>query len=198
MQRRKNRRIRLRLPLLLATLAVMAGAVWSCREPLLEFWVDDTRYAAEIAAAARKHGLDPQLVRAVVFQESRFNPASRGGKGEIGLMQILPRGAVADYANYHRIPVPSETRLFAPELNLEIGCWYLGRAMRRWREYRECAMLALVQYNAGESRADRWKPEQLDGPVLERIAIPSTRTYVEKIMNRYARYRAQESHAQKD
>ena len=43
-----------------------------------------------ILAAARKHGVDPALIKAVVWRESKFDPDARGGKGELGLMQIMP------------------------------------------------------------------------------------------------------------
>ena len=74
-------------------------------------------------------------------------------------------------------------------LNLEIGCGYLARGMRRWSGYRAQTELALAQYNAGESRADRWKPASPDGTVVDRIGIGSTRQYVTRIMKRYRKYR---------
>lgn len=154
-----------------------------------DFFVDDTLYQQEIRNAARRHGLPPELVRAVVFQESRFNFRCRGRKGEIGLMQIMPSGAVADWARVHKVSEPGEDELFDPKMNLEIGCWFLGRALRRWRDYRDAVPLALAQYNAGESRANRWKPESKNGRVLPRITIPGTRRYVAQIMKRYRKYR---------
>lgn len=153
-----------------------------------DYWVPDDRFAAEIASASARYGLDPQLVRAVVFQESRFNPFARGSKGEIGLMQILPDGAVADWARTQHRPVPGTAELMKPELNLEIGCWYLSRARRRWKNYRHCDELALCQYNAGESRAAAWCPKDPEGAVLPNITIRSTRIYVREIMRRYRGY----------
>jgi soluble lytic murein transglycosylase len=156
--------------------------------PVRDFWVDDTLFSKEIREAALRHGLPPQLVRAVVFQESRFDPRARGGKGEIGLMQILPAGAVAEWARVHKKALPSEDQLFQVPLNLEIGCWYLGRALKRWEKYGECLELALVQYNAGERRAKKWKPDTWKGKVIPRIKLRSTRRYVEQITTRYRNY----------
>ncbi|MBQ9501638.1 MAG: lytic transglycosylase domain-containing protein [Lentisphaeria bacterium] len=152
------------------------------------FWVDDTKYGEEIGKAAARHGVDPQLVRAVIYQESRFRPEAVGDHGEVGLMQVLPSGAVADWARLHGRRVPSHASLMRVELNLEIGVWYLARALARWSAYRERIPLALIQYNAGEARAERWKPEKPDGDVVSRIRIGSTKTYVEKIVARYHRY----------
>ena len=180
------------LLLRMAVLLLLVGVVivfYRQRERVRDFWVDDTRYEREIRQAAADHGLDPDLVRAVIFQESRFNAFARGSKGEVGLMQLLPEGAVAEWARVHDAAVPDEIELCNPELNLEIGCWYLARAMRRWQGYREQTELALCQYNAGEQRARRWCPEDPAGTIAGRITIPSTEKYVARIMARYREYK---------
>lgn len=178
----------IRLLLLWGALLTMAGAgvfyLWECRN----FMVDDTRFAAEINAAARKYGIDSRLVRAVVYEESRFRPGAVGNAGEIGLMQIMPDRAATDWARSNHVPVPERGILFSPRLNLEIGCWYLSDGLRRFREYRHATELALARYNAGLARANAWRPEAGDGEVIPRITIPSTRRYVENIMARYRRY----------
>ncbi len=108
-------------------------------------------------------------------------------------MQLLPKGAVADWARIHKKTEPTDAALCGPALNLEIGCWYLARAMARWKGYRHQTELALCQYNAGEARAKRWKPENPDEAVNGRISIDSTKKYVERIMNRYRQYKASEA-----
>ena len=185
-----KRRLSIRRWVQLAALAAMALAVCAFlfRGDLRDLLVDDTRFSTEIAAAAARHNLPPELVRAVVFQESRFDPFARGSRGEYGLMQVLPQGAAAGWARVLRRPVPGRAELCTPQVNLEIGCWYLARAMERWKKYRCRTELALCQYNAGESRAERWKPETPDGEVIDRIGIGSTRIYVQRIMRRYRSY----------
>jgi soluble lytic murein transglycosylase len=155
-----------------------------------DWLVNDRLFSIEIAAAAKRHGLDPQLVRALVFQESRFDPFTRGSDGEYGLMQVLPGGSVTDWARIHRKKIPSGDELTNPELNLEIGCWYLARAVKRYEKYRHKIPLALAMYNAGIRRAEKWKPQNKDGDVISRINIKSTRRYVSQIMKRYHRYLA--------
>lgn len=150
--------------------------------------VDDSRYWENIQKISRRRGIDPQLVRAVIFQESSFVRESVGRKGEVGLMQVHLKGAVADWAKAHGKKVPSHSALCDVDLNLEIGTWYLARALKRWEKYRDQIPLALVQYNAGASRAERWKPERLDGDVIPRIKIAATRAYVVNIMKRYRKY----------
>jgi len=175
-----------KVPALLVLAALAISVI--CGRPLNDWFVDDTRFAEDIRVAANRHGIDPQLVRALIFQETRFRPFRTGRKGEIGLMQVLPEGSAADWARVNKRQVPGRDALFEPAMNLEIGCWYLSRALRRWKEYDHGLELALAQYNAGFRRADRWKPEDPRGEVLERIDIPSTRSYVKNICVRYRRY----------
>ena len=152
------------------------------------WFVNDRDYSAEIAAAAQKHGLDPALVRSLIYQESRFRAGKRGKKGEIGLMQVLPSGAAAEWARVKKRRRPLDWQLFDVELNLEIGCWYLARAMNRWKAYRHGTELALAEYNAGPSQARKWAPENKDGEVVPRVKIASTKKYITEIMSRYRSY----------
>ncbi|MDD5698310.1 MAG: lytic transglycosylase domain-containing protein [Victivallaceae bacterium] len=150
--------------------------------------IDENKYDALIDQAARKYNVDARLVKAVIYQESRFDARARGGNGEIGLMQVMPRGSAADWARHHKVGMLSEGLLFNPELNIEIGTWYLAEALKRWRNYRCGEELALCQYNAGSKRAEAWKPESYDGTVIGRIKIKSTRAYVKAIMRKYRKY----------
>ena len=174
-----------------AVIAFLAAAVGLISDESPRDWlVNDRLFAKEIEVAAKRHGLDPQLVRSVVFQESRFDPFTRGSKGEYGLMQVLPSGSVTDWARLNRKKVPSGDELTSPELNLEIGCWFLARAMRRYEKYSQKTVLALAMYNAGIRRAEKWRPATKDGDVVSRIDIKSTRRYITQVMKRYHRYLA--------
>lgn len=157
-------------------------------EAINSLFVDDTLFAKEIAAAAAKHGLPPELVRAVIRRESKFKPDTRGKAGEIGLMQILPGGAGAEWSrvNKQRMYYPHE--MLNPSVNLDIGCWYLARALNRWRDYRCSIELALAEYNAGLKNASRWKPDDLNADVIARIDFPGTQKYVTEIMFWYQQY----------
>jgi soluble lytic murein transglycosylase len=172
-------------------LLLFAIMVFFFRSKLRDFSVDDTKFATEIEAAAQRHGLDPQLVRSVVFQESRFDRFARGKSGEIGLMQIMPSGAAAEWARRNRQRKPNATELSDPAMNLEIGCWYLAHGMKKYAAYKQGTELALARYNAGERRSERWKPTDNNGDVVSKIGIHSTRDYVEKIMARYKKYKRQ-------
>lgn len=149
---------------------------------------DSSAFDSIIHDKASKYGIDSRLVKAVIWRESRFDPEAVGRHGEIGLMQIMPDQAVVDWARANRVKVPSRARLFKPELNVEIGAWYLSRGIRKYRRYKQSFELALCRYNAGQSRSDKWAPEDKRGNVVKRITIPSTREYVTQIMKRYKGY----------
>ena len=190
---KKNRRLLWIVP---AAIGIFGGlivtliAAWQCRALLnpKNWFVDEHGYDAEIGAAAKKHRLDPELVRALIYQESRFKANRRGSHGEIGLMQVLPSGAAAEWARVNKRRRPYNWELFDVELNLEIGCWYLARALNRWKDYRHGTELALAQYNAGEKRAREWAPKRKDGEVLPQVKIASTKKYIIEIMERYRSY----------
>ena len=148
-----------------------------------------SRYDKLIVKYGRKNHVDPTLLKAVIWKESNFDQNSRGSKGEIGLMQLLPDGAVKDWEERFQQKVPSEGALSYPETNIEIGSWYLGRALERWKEYSECEALALCEYNAGLQRTNVWKPLLPDGKVIPNIDFPSTRKYVEDILKQREQYR---------
>jgi soluble lytic murein transglycosylase len=72
--------------LMLATAAVL----WNRLAP----GPRDQRFDREVRAAARLYGVDPALIKAVIWKESTFNPSARGKVGEIGLMQLREPAAV--------------------------------------------------------------------------------------------------------
>ncbi|MBO5309079.1 MAG: lytic transglycosylase domain-containing protein [Lentisphaeria bacterium] len=168
-----------------AVLLLLGLAAYLERNRVRDWVVDDTKFSREITFFAGRHGIDPRLVRAVIFQESRFDPDCKGSKGEVGLMQILPKGAAADYVIRHKLPPYSRRALANPKLNLEIGCWYLRCALDRWEGHPDQLPLALSQYNAGESRAAKWAAAKR---TPAQYPIRSTRIYVSRIMKRYEKY----------
>ncbi|MCQ2378133.1 MAG: transglycosylase SLT domain-containing protein [Victivallaceae bacterium] len=130
-----------------------------------------------------------------ICRESRFDPFKKGSKGEYGLMQILPEGAVRDWARSRHVREPRGGELFEVRTNLEIGCWYLAQGIREYRDYDDCAALALIRYNAGPARAAAWKPATRNGKADIRIA--STKRYVDKVMPRYRKYQRERERPEK-
>ncbi|MBO7147618.1 MAG: lytic transglycosylase domain-containing protein [Lentisphaeria bacterium] len=187
------------LLLLISVFAVCSAMfIWRIGESVVDYYTRFTRYDEIIRKAGLRNGVDPYLLKAVIWRESKFDRNARGLKGEVGLMQIMPGLSAKDWARIKGFPQPSKGALYDPELNIEIGSWYLGRAVRRWQKYKDVYALALGEYNAGARRVNDWKPVSPDDPVINRITIPSTRSYVQDILAKYKEYREQAHKKKKD
>ena len=150
-----------------------------------------TEHDALIASASKKYGLDPLLVKAVVWRESRFTPTKIGKSGERGLMQV-GEAAARDWAATHKIEVFVFADLFDAKTNIEAGAWYLSRALDHWKDRGDPVPFALAEYNAGRSRVEKWAVnERTADEMLFAASGTSTRQYVDDVIRRYLRYLAQ-------
>jgi soluble lytic murein transglycosylase len=175
-----------------AYLAVRSG------DPIYTFyeWMSPARfrqYDRLIRSVAMEHHLDPMLVKAVVWRESRFDPKKYGGAGERGLMQVSEKAA-KEWARENKIDNFRVEELFDPKTNLEAGAWYLRRAFEHWETQSDPMPFALAEYNAGASRAQRWSGGNSVDAVpaqtfLKKIDFPGTRKYVDSILARYEFYK---------
>ena len=104
-----------------------------------------TPWSAEIFAAARRHGLNPRLVAAVVRAESAFDPRAVSNRGARGLMQLMP-------ATGRRFGLRTY-ELFDPVKNLDAGARYLAWLADRFDD--DLARI-LAGYHAGEGAVDRF------------------------------------------
>ena len=118
------------------------------------FWRYD-RYDDLIRQASERYSVAPELIKAVIWRESQFQPRKVGSQGERGLMQITEKAAV-DWARAEKIQTFVPTDLFDPKVNIEAGTWYLGRALKRWSSKDDPVPFALAEYNAGLTRVQRW------------------------------------------
>jgi soluble lytic murein transglycosylase len=138
-------------------------------------------YDPIIREAATRHGIPPDLVRAVIRQESGFQPRVVGNVGEIGLMQITPNAA-RDWCTAHGVEYRFRGMLSDPRFNIEVGTWYLARGLKRWQGFKDAEVMALVEYNAGRKRALDWAPEEPGGNALDNVEISSTKAYIINIL----------------
>jgi soluble lytic murein transglycosylase-like protein len=115
-----------------------------------------------IKGAAQAQKVEPQLLRAVIDQESGFHPCAMSSVGAKGLMQLMP-----ETADQFKVRDP-----FDPRQNIEAGASFLKQLLDR---YSGDLAQALAAYNAGPRRVDEW------GGIPD---IPETRDYVESILAR--------------
>lgn len=161
--------------LILAAVAVLAVA--SAAALVVESepdWYLRTRYPLEyshiLRGHARNHDLDPALLAAVVYVESRFDPNARSEAGAVGLMQLLPATAkgIALRTGGTRFVVAD---LRDPEINVRYGSWYLDHLRDQYGDTR----LALAAYHAGQGNVENWQREGIG------IAFAETRAYLKEV-----------------
>ena len=126
--------LKLILCVLLALAACFAYLALRSGDPFytLYEWISPARfqqYDSLITSVAAEHQLDPMLLKAVVWQESRFDPQKYGTAGERGLMQVS-RKAADEWARENKMDDFQVEQLFDPKTNLEAGAWYLQRALQ--------------------------------------------------------------------
>lgn len=120
-----------------------------------------------IESAAKKHQVDPALLRAVIETESRFNSAAVSAKGAVGAMQLMPGTA-------RRFGVLDRSD---PARNIDAGTAYLKELLTRFGGN---LSLALAAYNAGEGAVIRHHRRIPD--------FRETMLYVPQVLAAYARY----------
>jgi soluble lytic murein transglycosylase len=138
---------------------------------------------------AREAGVDPYLVAAVIRRESAFNPTVTSSAGAIGLMQVMPQTG-RGLAQGAGLRGYNPEMLRRPELNVHLGVRYLASLLER---YDHDMPLVLSAYNAGPTRANRWRnlPEVRDPELfMERIPFNETREYVRHVTMNRVLYRA--------
>ena len=175
---------RLRLVLVIGGLGVAAALIVSrldlgdaLREVTLPL-----RHEDSIRQQAEEKNLDPALIAAVIYAESRFAEDQTSEAGARGLMQVTPATAraiaresggvafeVADLAN--------------SDINIRYGSYHLRALLD---QYQGNLIAALAAYNAGSGNVDSW-----GGPLLEIGDIPfeETRAYVEQVIEKREQYR---------
>jgi len=128
------------------------------------------RYEEIITGHAANYRLEPQLLAAMIYQESKFEAAARSSSGAVGLMQLLPETGqgIADRTGGNSWR-PED--LLNPELNVRYGAWYLRHLLDKYGDEE----LALAAYNAGQANVDRWRERGVG------IQFDETRHYVVRV-----------------
>ncbi len=138
-------------------------------------WYLRTRYPLEyedvIRSYASERHLDPTLVAAVVYAESRFDPNVVSDAGAVGLMQLLPEtGEFVARSTGGTGFVHADLR--DPDINVRYGTWLLDYLRTRYDGDVETALAA---YHAGPTNVDEWRREGVG------IEFPETQAYVDEV-----------------
>ena len=162
-----------RLVVILLVVVGAGGAAVVAWEP---DWYLRARYPLRYEHIVRGHAdnyhLDPALVAAVIYQESKFRADARSDSGAVGLMQLLPETAkgIATRTGGSQFEVDD---LYDPEINVRYGSWYLRHLIDKYGTEER----ALAAYNGGQGNLDRG------------IVYPETRHYVDRVLELRGIYR---------
>jgi soluble lytic murein transglycosylase len=149
-------------------------------EPLLPL-----QDASVIRTQAAAKDLDPALIAAVIYAETKFEPRTSSA-GALGLMQILPETALY-LARLSGGNSFTTADLATPAVNVAYGAYYLRYLLNH---YDGNEMLAVAAYNAGLANVDRWVAREGGSLTVAEIPFPETQAYVERVLEAQREYRA--------
>jgi soluble lytic murein transglycosylase len=143
------------------------------------------RHEDIIRQQARAKDVDPALIAAVIYEESKFRDQTSHA-GARGLMQITPETARFIARDSGGVRFTQED-LATPQINISYGAYFLRYLLRR---YDGDVPMAVAAYNAGETHVNRWISaaggrESFD---LEDIGFPETRKYVDGVLTHRDEY----------
>lgn len=177
----------------MVVLTVLAiGGGWAAAQRGMPGWyarrVYPLRHAEIIREAAARNRVDPALVAAVIYEESRFRGDSTSGQGAIGLMQVLPSTAeeIARSTSGREFVIGDLTDA---RVNIFYGCHYLRSLLDRYHGSR---MAAVAAYNAGQGNVDAWLAQARDDRrplTVGTLPFAETRAYVREVLRLEPVYR---------
>ncbi|MGL4732011.1 MAG: lytic transglycosylase domain-containing protein [Clostridium sp.] len=146
------------------------------------------KYESYIIKYSKEYDVDPNLVAAVIKAESKFKNDALSHRGAYGLMQIMPDTAdwIASQIGMGEI---TYDRLYDPETNIKMGCWYLNNLSY---EFNGDLDLMMAAYNGGRGNVQKWLKDDnysKDGENLHVIPFKETDKYVKKVNKNYNMYK---------
>ena len=156
----------------IAVLAIAFGTIHFTRPAWYERLWYPLDYGEIVRGHAHNYDLDPALLAAVIYQESKFKPRARSDMGAIGLMQLLPETAKGIAARTGGSAFRVED-LDDPEINVRYGSWYLRHLLDKYGSEER----ALAAYNGGQGNEDRG------------VRYAETQHYVDRVLELRGIYR---------
>jgi peptidoglycan lytic transglycosylase len=187
-RRRRMMRRRVLAVLVAAALGVVAATVlWPMVHHAVKEITLPLRHEDIIRQQAARKRLDPALIAAVIYAESKFNPRD-SATGAKGLMQIQPDTArfIARRSGGTLFQVAD---LASPQTNISYGTYYLRYLLDR---YHGNETLAVAAYNGGETNVDSWIAKSGKGQddfTVDQIPFAETRAYVDRVFDARRDYR---------
>ncbi len=146
-------------------------------------WTYPVSYRALIQKNAQLYQLDPLLIGALIFSESRYQREAVSSAGAMGLMQLMPQTAEEVVQKLDLDPL-TDKEYFGEEVNIQLGCFHFAQLKKR--SVGEPPWFVLAAYNAGEAKVRKWReeaPSSQDSDVV--IQYPETQKYVKRVWRIY-------------
>lgn len=184
-KRRNNKKIIRAVTLSLALLILLCAAAYFL-SGVAQRRTYRLLYPDIVTEMAAEYGVDPYLAAAVIHCESSNNKDAVSPVGAVGLMQIMPDTG-AWIAEKLEMDDFTEERLFEPEVNVRMGCWYIDYLTDRFHGN---MTLVLAAYNAGPGNVQKWLEDERisENGMLTEIPFPETERYIEKVQRAYEKY----------
>jgi peptidoglycan lytic transglycosylase len=188
----RRRAVQRRRLALVGAAALVAALLAMLIVPLFHQAVQEIRLPLRhediIRQQAREKGIDPALIAAVIYAESRFRDGQSSAAGAEGLMQLTPATAryIAHKSGGTQFVLDD---LATPQVNISYGAYYLRYLLDR---YGGNETFALAAYNGGEGNVDRWiatARQRERALTLDAIPFAETRAYVRRVEHARAAYR---------
>jgi len=144
-------------------------------------------YTDHLQKHTTNYEIDPLFVAAMIREESSYNADIVSYAGAVGLMQIMPATG-RELASRLKIPRFNTKMLYDPDINIQMGSWYMKSLMNQFDN--DHALVAGA-YNGGPGRMRRWiKAKQIADldEFIEDIRIDQTRRHIKKVIDSYIIY----------
>ncbi|MEG2118444.1 MAG: lytic transglycosylase domain-containing protein [Clostridia bacterium] len=153
--------------------------------------VNDTKrykldYIDIVTEAATEYNVPPELIFAVIYSESSFDPNAKSKAGAQGLMQLLP--STFDEISVRLHEKPTKNDIFDAKTNIRFGTFYISYLYRYFGDYRT----AIAAYNAGMGTVSSWLADSrysTDGTALTSIPYSETKNYVNRVFAAEEKYK---------
>lgn len=165
----------------------------------------------DVLAQAKRQGMPPALVLALIKNESAFNPMAKSHIPAYGLMQIVPKSAGKDATQYlfKESKLLSASYLYTPDKNIEVGVAYLyilyNRYLKRIEDPKSRLYCTIAAYNTGAGNVaksyvgsysvnraapliNKQSPDQVYAHLIKNLPYDETRKYLKKVNASYNQY----------
>jgi len=172
-----------------ALLLIFAVIAYFILSDYIERKIYVLEYKDIIEEASNKYELDPYLVCAVIYTESKFDDDAVSKVDAKGLMQLMPDTGEW-IAKKLKLSDYTVAALLIPRTNIEMGCWYLNYLYDKFDGDTE---LVLAAYNAGPATVSGWLKDtsiSSDGKTLSYIPYDETDNYIKRVNSAYEKYKS--------